>query len=273
MRKFYIINDRGSRFDFGSGTKVLVQNPQGLGFSRSITYVAYDDIFRKLDERNELGEISLELVFLEGYPGYRRFLSFVQEGGEVTFYYQSDETRYVFCELESLSKTELQAGALVCTLKVRKLSYWFRDVTAEISIDIGRSGKAYPYRYSYQYSSSYKGMTKLTNGGWCKAPLRLVMTGDMENPEVIISKDGEEVSRLRIMYSSKDMTVSVDSFPTRQSITIRDGDETFDGYEYQDFECGNFLFLPKGTYDLEFRPHGNAAPTLTVTMTEGYLGN
>ncbi len=57
------------------------------------------------------------------------------------------------------------------------------------------------------------------------------------------------------------------------SITITNGEETINGYEFQDFSCDNFIFLDRGTFTITFLPNSTKEPKCTIIMREGYLSN
>ena len=58
-----------------------------------------------------------------------------------------------------------------------------------------------------------------------------------------------------------------------KSIEIKENGETINAYEYQDFSVDNFLFIPRGTVTLEFKPNVSQPPKCVITMMEGYLSN
>lgn len=273
MRKLHLINDKGSSFNFDYENGVLISDLSGLGFEKEFTFADYDNIYKSQSEVNRMTDISLSLVFLKGYKGYKRFLNYIENSISFDLYYKSDDTRYAKCQIISLSKAQLIGGTIQSELKIKKLSYWFRNVTKEIQIIVSEAGKVYPYSFSYTYSESFKGTVSITNNGYAKAPLRIIINGAFENPELIVSKSGKEIMKMKIYYESKNAKIEVDAFPTDQKIEITEDGKTINGYEFQDFTCENFLFLEKGTYDLEFRPNAASSPTCTITMVEGYLGN
>lgn len=273
MREFYLLNEKGQRFDFNRMSKVLISDVSGLGFKKNIEYLQYGDTFKKLKEGQEIEDINLTLVFLEGYKGYAKFLAFVEDSSAFDFYYVSNDVKFVNAEIESLSKTQLSYGALSCSLVLKKLSYWFKVTTKEISITQKNDGKIYPYTYPYTYSDSSKGTVIIENKGYAKASLRILLEGELENPEVYVKQDGKIIQKLKIYYSSKNAIIEIDSFPTRQKIEITENDEITNGYELQDFECENFIFLDRGSFEIEYRPHSSGTPKCTIVMTEGYLGN
>lgn len=273
MRRLWLKNGNGETFEFGYGSKALISSVSGLGFTKTNTYFDYGGIHRKLDEALPTQDVALTIAFLDGYAGYARFLSFLERSSDLELFYESTDAKYCYVDAEGLSKTQISGGALTSELKLKRLSYWYRDVVSEVTINVSQEGKIYPFAYPYKYSNSSKGTLLLTNGGYAPAPLRITIQGNVSNPEVIVSKDGEEVSRLRVYYESTDCTIVVEAFPTRQGITIADGGETIDAYEYQDFSCDNFIFLERGTYELTFVPNTQGTPKCSITMVEGYLGN
>jgi len=273
MRTFHLKNDKGEAFFFNYKSKVLISDVSGLGFVKENTYLDYDNTYSKSIEKNPTSDITLTLTFLNGYRGYKTFLSYLENSTELFLYYKSDDEKYINCEVEELTKAQLTSNAITSELKLKKLSYWFKDVTKEITIDVKKEGKVYPYKYPYRYSLSNKGKMTITNNGYAKAPLRFLIEGDVNNPEIIISKEGKEVGRAKIYYESLHCTIEIDAFPTRQKITIIDGDRMIDGYEYQDFAYENFIFVGRGDYELLFIPYSTGDTKCVITMVEGYLGN
>ena len=273
MRKLWLINDFGEEYRFDYSSMTLISSITGLGFQKTNTYFDFDNIYRKIDETIPTQDIVFNLAFLRKYHGFKRFLSFLETSHELKLYYTSDDTKYSYVEVESLSKTEISGGTLTSELKLKRLSYWYKDVISEVVINVAKSGKIYPFKYPYTYSKSSKGKMELTNNGYAKAPLKITIEGNVSNPEIIVTKGEEEVSKLKIYYESTDCKIVVDAFPTRQSITIEEKGSVMDAYEYQDFSKDNFIFLEHGTYTLTFVPNTQSNPKCSITMVEGYLGN
>lgn len=273
MRKLKLVNDTGQDFLFGYRSGVLVSSISDIGFTRELTYADFGDSYKKTKEKNPTQTITFTLTFLKGYQGFRDFVSFMESSKSFLLYYYTVDWRYCHCEIESLSKTQLSRGVLECTLSIKRLSYWFRDVTGSISISIDGEAKTYPYSYSYRYGASVSGRISVTNGGYAKAPLRILISGAFDHPEIICYRDGVEEARMKINYKSSDAILEVDAFPLDQKIEITEDGKTMNAYEYQDFGVDNFLFLDRGTHTLEFRPNVATPPSCTITMREGYLGD
>ena len=273
MRKFYLVNDKQETYYFDKIGSAYITNITGLGFDKDIKFSDYDNFYKKLSEKNPISEINFSLAFFEGYAQYRAFLSFIENSESLNLYYEDDDTRYIDCEVLSLSKGQIVSGMLSCELQIKKLSYWFKKTTREVVIDVDSDGKIYPYSYPYTYSDTYMGTVTIENKGYAKAPLRIVIQGAFLNPEILIKKDGVVVSKLKIYYESENAKIEVDAYPTNQKIEITEDGETFNAYEYQDFTCENFIFLDKGIFDIEFKPGTDETPKCFITMIEGYLGN
>lgn len=272
MRKFYFINDKQETYNFDKPGQAYVTDVSGLGFEKDIKYVDYDNFYKKLNEKNPTSNISFGLAFLT-YREYRDFLTYIENSESLNLVYESDDTRYIDCEIESLSKGQIVSGIIASTLSVKKLSYWFKKTTKEIIIDVDSDGKIYSYTYPYTYSETYMGTVTIENKGYCKAPLKIIIQGAFDNPEIIVKKDGVVVSKCKIYYSSNDAKIEINSYPTDQKIEITEDGETFNAYEYQDFTCENFIFLDRGTFEIEFKPNASTTPKCFITMIEGYLGN
>lgn len=273
MREFYLTNNLGDTFKFGYRSGVLVSSVDNIGFTKEVSYTDFDSTYKKSYEKNPIQDINLSLTFLTGYRGYKNFVDFIESSSYFYFYYKSVEFKYCYCEIESLTKSELTFGALQSNLLIKRLSYWYKDVVKEICDESNVDLKSYPYKYPYKYRESMSGEIQLTNNGYSRAPLRIIIKGAFENPEVNVYREGKKVSTMRILYKTDDGMLLLNSFPTDQRIEIRDKGEKIDAYKFQDFGVENFLFLERGSHILEIKANVSKPPTCTVVMTEGYLSN
>lgn len=273
MREFYLQNNLGRTFKFNLASGVLISSIGNIGFVKENEYSDFDNNYKKLNEKNPIQELSFSLVFLRGYKGYKEFVDFIESSDSFYLYYKSLDWKYCYAEIEELSKSELKAGALECELKIKKLSYWFKDVIQEIKIEVDSTGKCYPYTYPYTYSNSISGKVSITNNGYAKAPLRILLSGAFSNPEIIVYKDGQILSSMKIYYTTSSGTLEINAFNLDQKIELKENGNTINAYEYQDFSVDNFLFIPKGTVTLEFKPNVSQPPKCVITMMEGYLSN
>lgn len=273
MRELYLMNDIGEIYYFSYKNNTLVSSISGLGFTRELTYQKFKSKYSKVKEENPKSDINLTLVFLDGYAGYSSFLSYLSKSKSLKLYYKSVDLKYCDVEIPSMSKTELIANTLQCDTKIDKLSLWQKDVISVVNVEEEDNKKTYPYSYPYTYSRCFEGKVNVINNGSEQAYVKIEISGAVIDPEVIITKNGIEVSKLKLYVKSNNCLIVVDSNLSNQYMKmIEDGVET-DIYQYQDFTEDNFLFIPPGSYDIEFKPGVSDKTTCKITYTESYLGN
>jgi hypothetical protein len=273
IRRFYLQNQSGNRFYFDYRSSCLMSNLSGLGFQKDFTFLSYEQFYDRVDETYPLTEIQATLVFLRGYSGYAEFLDFLKLGDqEMLFYYESNDTAYCQVEIKSLSKSEIKNGALQSELTLQKKSLWLKSQVFTIDVNVVNQGKVYPFQYPYRYSVSFEGKIKLTNRGIIPAPLVIEINGAVDDPEVLLLKNGQVVSVLRLYLQSNEGEIVVSSIPNKQYILQRSGSTSTSIYDKQDFTEDNFLFIEPGEYELEFRPGVSSETNCRVHMLEGFLG-
>jgi len=273
MRNIYLQNQSGEKLYLSYKDNILISSLSGLGFSKTLTYVKFNNTYSMVKQENPIEKITLYLVFLEGYQGYCQFLDYLSRSSSLLLYYKSVDLRYCEVEISEVSKEQLIARTIQSEIKLDKLSLWQKDMTSEIKLIQNTNAKIYPHTYPYIYSETYKGMIRITNNGSEIAPMRIEIAGAISNPEVIILKDDQEVSKMKMFVESNDCTLVVDSKETNQIMTLETNGETESIYQYQDFTCDNFLFMPPGTYDIEFKSGVSSDTKCKITFTFRYLGN
>lgn len=274
IRQFYLENEFGELYYFNHKNQTLISHVSGLGFSFESTYFEYSRFYSKSDYNIPLSEIKATLIFLNGYDGYKGFVDYISKSNkELKLHYLNDAfTAYCYIDIKSLSKTELIANSIQSEIIIKKLSLWLKERTYEIVANGTAVGKSYPYTYPFSYTHSFEGKINVDNLGLDEAPLVIEIEGDFVDPELIISKNGEKVSQLRLFINKESSKITVNSIPSKQEITLTDGNVKSDIYSAQDFEEDNFIFLDHGNYEIEFKPGVATTSICRVTVLEGYLG-
>ncbi len=273
MRHLYLVNDKGVEFHFDYRTSTLYSSPTGLGVIKENTYLKFGDDYLLIKEDNPIAEIGGALIFLNQYKGYNAFLDYLKNSKSLELHYHSNTKKYCNINFKSIAKSEIINGALQCEIVIERLSLWRVDVVVEINVDVNASAKIYPFTYPYSYSISFEGKVKVVNNGFVKAPLLINITGPINNPEVLIKKDGEVVSMMRMYLVSDDCELIINSEVTNQSMKLVINGIEEDVYQYQDFTCDNFIFLDPGTFEIEFKPGVSSSSVCKLTFIEGYIGN
>jgi len=273
IRKLYLENTSGNRFNFDYRTGCLISALSGLGFAQELTYLKYDTFYDRVEADQPLTEVQGTLTFLKGYRCYTAFLEYLKLGEKgLKLVYETDDSAFCYVDVKSLSKQELVAGTLQCQVVFQKTSLWLKSQVFTIQVNEDATGKVYPYQYPYRYSSSYEGKIIIHNRGVQKAPLFIEIFGAVDEPEIIIRKGDALVSVMRLYHTQSNGEVQISAIPNDQFIRSIDNGITTSIYASQDFTCDNFLFVEPGEYEIEFKPGVASATVCRITMLEGYLG-
>lgn len=274
IRQFYLENEYGDIYYFNHKNQTLISQVSGLGFSLDLKYLEYSRFYSRSEYNIPLSEISETLIFLKGYQGYKSFVDFISKSNkEYKLHYQNDAfSAYCYVDIASLSKAELVASTIQSNIVFKKLSLWLKEKSYEIIANGLSSGKVYPYSYPYYYSSSYEGKVFINNEGLNEAPIIIEMIGNVNNPEVLIKKNGKVVSTLRLYITAEDISITINSIPSKQEIVMNKSGVTTDIYGFQDFQEDNFIFLEHGDYEIEFKPGLATESICRITVLEGYIG-
>lgn len=273
IRKLYLINEKGVRFDFDYVSGVLLSNLDGLGFQHDTTYLKYGEFYDLVKREQPITKITGLLTFLSGYKGYTAFLNYLRASEKLELHYTSEGTKYCYIEIERLDKKELVMGSLQSSITIEKLTPWLRTSPFIISLNEDYNGKIYPHTYPHSYSSTFQGKTQISNHGDYKAPLKIEMIGAVDEPEVNIIKDNVIVSSLRLAITSANCEIIIDANPINQIMKINENGVFRDIYQDQDFTKDNFLFVERGTFEIEFKPGVSTSTLCRVTMTEVFVGH
>ena len=274
IRQFYLENEYGDIYYFNHKNQTIISQVSGLGFSLDLKYLEYSRFYSRSEYNIPLSEITETIIFLRGYEGYKTFVDYISKSNkEYKLHYENDAFKaYCYVDIASLTKAELVANTIQSNVVFKKLSLWLKEKSYEIIANGSSSGKVYPYSYPYYYSSSYEGKTFVRNDGLNDAPLVIEMIGSVVDPELLIKKDGEVVSVLRLYLTAEDITITINSIPSKQEMVMDESGVITDIYGLQDFESENFIFLEHGDYEIEFKPGVATESICRVTVVEGYLG-
>ena len=177
IRQFYLVDEVGQTYFFDYRNNTLVSDITDLGFSKNNTYLKYDDEYSLVKTENPQNTIQFKVVFLEGYKGYSNFLNFYRKAsGDLRLFYKYDSSsKYCYVRIKSLSKTQLEAGAITSSLVLDKLSLWLSKESLTIKVNEDDNGKVFPFKYPYTYQATYNGTINITNNGETKAPLNITI--------------------------------------------------------------------------------------------------
>ena len=274
MRKLYLVNEVGTPYFLDYKNNTLIETIDGLGYEFDIEYQDFADKFvenkRKLQQR----VINVTLIFLEGYEGFTKWREYVTKSKELRLFYSADGLKYCYVNVQSTTKSQLEASVIRSAVRIECLSLWLIEKSNTINVIQSGEGKTYPYRFAYVYSISFNGMINVSNECVKNVPLKIKITGNVLNPRVIIRQNGEVVSALRLLVDERENPViEISSDPTDQYIRRTINGQVTDIYQDQDFSYDNFLYLPPGLSEIFFDPGVREPSTCEITYQEEYIAH
>src|SRR5690625_684604 len=274
IRKFYLENSKGQVFNFNYYNGCLLTDISGLGFSYNINYLKYDHIYETVKKDEPLGEISFDIIFLEGYSGYQKLIDYLNiETSNLKLYYVSNDTKYVYVDFVNLSKSEIIDGHLKSAATLNKKTYWIKERNFILTFDSSeQSGKVYPFKYSYSYSGTTGGKSRLKIEGVTSASTLIEITGDVKNPSLDVYRGENIVTSMKLNITKNNAKIAISSIPNKQYIKSIEGLVETDIYHLQDFEKDNFILLETTDLTLEFNSGTNKATTFKIFIYEYHLG-
>ena len=254
LKNFYL-------FQTGSTINCIATNISGLGFE-------YPTSFIKTSEQDIMSKIEMDLVFLNGYVGYKNFVDFISEEGWTMLHYspEGDLTNKDYtCKIniERIDKGELGPGnSLICKVVLNKISRWFNFKQHTISVS-----STAPAKIIYNNNTAFK------------VPITITFKNSVTNPDIKIYKKGQEdnsfstpYSRCKLNYKSSGW-LKIDSREGEEEMvdSVFYGDD-INVYPMQDFRYSGFLYLNKGESVIVIEVGNTEAAKVLVTATYQYLG-
>lgn len=273
-RKFYLINENDTTFYFDYSHNCLIEEIDGLGFEFEINYEEIDSNYVETKRTIPQRSIQFTLVFLDGYKGYTRWRNYVTSSKTLRLFYICNGEKYCYVTIKSSSKTQLESNSLRTTVSIDCLSLWLSDKCYAFDVTNPGGGKIYTYQYPYTYAISFNGRITVINDSSRKVPLLIRMIGNLYYPRVIVRQHGEDISTLRMLIDEHDSpTVEMNADPVNQYIKRKVGVNETDLYNYQDFSCDNFLFLPPGECEIFFDPGVRERARCEIEFKEQYIAH
>lgn len=289
IRKFWLINSLGNRYDFtDENTNVFLADPEGLGFQRSYTSLVVGNSELVTSQQFKLTDFSGTLMFYNGtngskYQGYSDFIKFAKFKPLELHYLTPNDLNSYHCDVLFIQadKTEVdENGALSVPVTFHRLTEWLTDENRVYALnnDPMGDGKKYDLTYNYSYSGTNLQDFVLTNNGTDDVGFVITVEGDVTNMQFSLSQNGETYGICKI-NGSYDF-VQIDSVERTESIYLElNGSAITNPEQYQDFTIRNgasyltWLKLKVGESHFAFTC-GNIETfdgTVTISFKESYV--
>lgn len=253
VRRFELINENGETFSLMDlDNKCLLIDPDGLGMSYSTSYERVGNSFQENLRQLEQGKISGTAVF-SSYKNYKDLIDYLERSEKLRIHYVVPDVAEYYRDvlINEISKSEIkQNGFMEETITFECISLWYSINEANYIIKANEDEIRWDFKWDSRFISYSMRNLNIVNNGHTEAAIQLTIDGEVVNPEIALSVEGEEVQTIpftctinefeKFMYSSKDG----DSYVKKQKT---DGTyESLFNLTVLDFDNNNVLKLPKG---------------------------
>lgn len=270
VRKFWLQQGEDDTNIYSFLSDSFLNEPQGLGFSKTISTLKIGNREIVQDEYYNLPTISGTITFYKGdvstkYKDYQDFLNFIRNG-DIRLYYNTPNTfDSYYCEgrIIAVDKGEVGTnGVMECPFSFKATTQWQnakqRIVTTIKSQTDG--GKFYDLERDYYYSPSSFDTIELINRGYEQVGFELLIEGEVTNPKLTLSQNGVVYGALQINGTYD--RVYINSKDGEEEIILeRNGSIVPNPISYQDMSIADgvidvtFLKLKTGTSTASFSPN------------------
>ena len=273
MRKFYIENDKGQRYDLQDVNKVILKNPSGLGATYNLTYSEVGAYFVKNSGKKAQQQIVGELLFVgDAYSNYREFGNFMKANSEYKLVYDIDGNEFLIdIDLQTINKGEKNNlnGTLDCLVLFNSKSLYYKRVDQTYQLEASLEGSRWDMVWDFQFTDQTPATLDIVNDGQVPASFDFIIYGSTLNPTVYVYQDGVIINSIdftidlqageKLLFSNKDDNLLV---------LLDDGAGNVTNAFYTlDIENDNFFKLPVGSTRLEFNTN---VPQLDFTLYKQY---
>lgn len=269
-RKFRLLNGKNNYYELTEKNfKVFANQPQGLGFTKTMSLLRLGDENIVSYSQVNLDTINLELLFYDEqnadkYQKYEEFINFISFKPLYLLYQRPNSFDWFRRQIEnaSLTKTEVSVdGMLRCDYEIQCLTFWEDNEVnvLEPKINTEVESKQYPLQYPFMYGGEGMENLKLYSKGILESPLQITIDGIVTDPQYILYDENENIYGHGKFIGTFDK-VYVNSKESEETVELtRNGTLVDNPLGYQDLTVGNanqiyvtFLKLKTGLSTLRF---------------------
>lgn len=258
-RKFWMVNSKGERWNLTEReVRSFLNNPQGLGFSKTINTTRYGNAQVLTDITDNFPSPSGEVLFYDShnstrYEQYNEFVKFISYE-PVTLYYKLPFSFYsqipnvytLECVVGTLTKNESKNDNLMtCPITFNALSYYQGE-----EVNINGTGTSYT----------------IQNDGDFPVGFEITLEGSLTNPYITLEQDGDLYGEAKFDDETAFSSVYVNSNDGEQNVVLEQGGSILPNpLSYQDLSISN------GSIYVTFVKLARGESTLTIGMDSGSL--
>lgn len=277
IRTFTLINEYGQSYPLNQVRKGFLMNPSGLGYAINRNYTLFGSEWIKSDDQIEQTPISGTIYFGSESPYQRshEFTEFVLTSKELTLSYETPAgTYYKDVDISNYSKTEIgSSGYLECQIELMPKTLWYLPSNVRVSMNAASgNGLQFTFKLPNKFVNNRNGSAIITNDGHVPAPFKMTVYGPISNPMISLLDNGEEISKLRVVYDiSAGETLEYSSKDGNIYIYVDDGNgNRTDLATSLDITNDNIFKIPIGTYQIKMTAD-SALTSAAFTIYKQYI--
>lgn len=257
IRKFYLENEYGQRWDLNNPATGLLIKPNGLGYEMEYSYSRIGHSFVKKYLRDKQKKITGTMVFggESPYKGYAAFAQFVNASKSIKFVYATDAGEYNrYVDIVTLGKSELTEEqtlepevAFVCK------GLFYSNQTDRFIVSRTEGEMRWDFTWPVQFKDYDSRNMFISNNGHVPASIQMDIYGYCENPSVVVRQGNEELYKLSLPIALQEGEVIHYSSLDGELYCYKvdeEGNET-NLADVLDINNTNFFKLPVGECRLE----------------------
>lgn len=278
IRQFYIENSLGNKYYLtNKNFKHFLNEPEGLGFSKSLTTLRLGDDELITDEQYSLPSVSGSILFYDtlekAYQDYYEFINFIRYS-PLKLYYQPPNLLspyYIECSLVQVDKSEYStSGYLSCAVSFYGNTLWQNSQESSLTVTNSESGdgKHYELVRPYHYSGNSLNSIEINNTGDVPVGFVFEILGSVTNPRLVATQNGSIYGQLKLNGTFD--YIRVDSNDSTETIYLENkGTVITNPLGYQD------LSIADGVASITFfkLKVGGSILSFTCDKTSSFDGN
>lgn len=275
MRKFYLENEYGQRWNLNRPDTGLLVNPDGLGYEMDAGYSMMGDSFLRTYMQAKQSQVSGSLVFgtQSPYTAFRAFADWTNRAGRLRLIYAPSTAEYYRdVDAVKLDKSEIGKGVLQCRVQFMCRSLFYSDRTNRFAIDRVDGEFRFDFRWPVRFNDYGTRGIRFNNAGHVPAPFEMEIYGYVEYPKVTVKLGNVEQASIRfdtiLQVGEKLEYSSLGGASYCHRIDAEGRRENF--ISHLDIMQTNFFKLPVGESTVEFTSDTGATNKTTMTIYQFY---
>lgn len=275
MRKFYLENEYGQRWNLNRPETGLLVNPDGLGYDMDTGYSMIGDSFLRTYMKSKQSQVSGTLVFgtQVPYKAFKSFADWINRAGRLKLIYAPMSAEYYRdVDTVKIDKTEIEKGVLQCKVQFKCRSLFYSDRTNRFVIDRVDGEFRFNFRWPVRFNDYGTRGINFNNLGHVPAPFELELYGYVEYPKITVKLGSKEQASIRfdtiLQVGEKLIYSSLDGASYCFRVNAEGQEENF--ISHLDIMQTNFFKLPVGESTVEFTSDTGATNKTIMTIYQFY---